>query len=451
MIEQALAYIDLHRERFIEELKTFLRFPSVSRQSAHKQDLRDCARWLAMHFEAIGLEARLIETSGHPIVAARTRGRKPRKLIIYGHYDVQPEDPLGEWLSPPFEPEVRGGFIYGRGSTDDKGQTFAHIMAVEALLSTGAELPCEIEFLIEGEEESDGHGLGDYVKNEAAVLACDAVVVSDTALYDERTPAITYGLRGLLGLEVIVHGPNRDVHSGSYGGAVPNPVNILAGMLARCVDAEGQVLIPGFYDDVLPVEPWERENFERLHYDAENLKRELELERLYEAGGYPVLERIWARPTFDVNGIYGGYMGEGGKTIIPSYAGAKITMRLTPGQDHERLGRQVVKFLHAICPHHVRLEIRDVAGTNPVLVDATSAPVRKAAEALREAFGVEPVMIREGGSIPVVKTFWEALGAPVILMGFGLHSDGAHSPNEHFSLNNLVRGAKASACLIGRF
>ena len=449
MIEPSFRYIEQHRERFLDELKQFLMFPSISRQSRHRQDVANCAAWLRVHLENMGLNAWIVETEGNPIVSAKTRGKSAKKLIIYGHYDVQPEDPLNEWLSPPFQPEVRDGYLYARGATDDKGQLFAHIKGLESLLKTQGSLPCEVQFLIEGEEESGGHALEDYVKAHKAELDAEAIVVSDMAMVDENIPAITYGLRGLVGLELTLRGPCRDVHSGSYGGAVPNPASVLANILARCVGPDGQVLIPGFYDDVRPLEPWERENIKKIHFDDARLMRELELKGLYDSGDAATLERIWARPTFEVNGIYGGYMGEGGKTIIPASAGAKITMRLVPGQDAVKIAKLAVDYLRSVCPAWVSLEISEQSGANPVLVDVSDKIVGTAAKALEACFGAPPIFIREGGSIPVVETFCRELGRPVVLMGFGLAGDMPHSPNERFKIDNFMRGAKTSAWLIG--
>jgi len=449
-IDKTFAYIEQNQQRFLQELQEFLRFPSVSAQSIHKQDLIDCALWLKGHLEKIGLEAKLIETAGHPLVRARGRGTSSRKMLIYGHYDIQPEDPLDQWRTPPFEPVVKNGFIYARGATDDKGQLFAHIKAVESLLKTQGRLPCEIVFLIEGEEESGGSNLADYIKDHKDDLAENTVgvVVSDSSMYDENTPAVTYSLRGVVGLELKITGPQRDVHSGVFGGAVGNPVTVLCQIMARCVGADGRIKIPGFYDGVRQLEPWERDNIEKLAYDDNELVKELKVRQLFGEKGFSTLQRVWARPTFEINGIYGGYTGEGGKTIIPSSATAKISLRLVPHQDPGRIGSSTVEYIKSICPEYAGLEFVGPAGAKPVLFDVNDPLLKSGCEALQAGFGREAVYIGCGGSIPVVNTFWQQLRKPILLMGLGLDSDGAHAPNERFKIDNFVKGAKASAYLL---
>ena len=451
-MEKILEYIESNQERFLEELKTFLRFPSVSAQPAHKQDMINCAQWLVGHLAGIGLETKLIEGDGHPIVRARVKGTSARRLIIYGHYDVQPEDPLDQWLSPPFEPEIRNGKLYARGATDDKGQVFAHIKAIEAVLQTGQALGGEVLFLIEGEEECGGTVLADYIKYEKANLSKDAlgVIVSDCEMLDENTPAITYALRGMVALEIGLKGPNRDLHSGTFGGAVGNPAIGLTSMISGCIQPNGEITIPGFYDDVSPLEDWEKENFTKLPSEDEQLKTDLEVKSLLGPSEMTSLEKTWARPTFEVNGIFGGYQGQGSKTIIPSSAGAKITMRLVPNQDPAKIAQVVKAHLQRICPDFVEMTITDVFSTQPVLFDIKSPLIRSACEALGEGFGQETAYIRCGGSIPVVNTFSQELEKPVLLMGFGLTSDGAHSPNECFSVATFQRAIKASAALLGK-
>ncbi|MDY0357101.1 MAG: dipeptidase [Sedimentisphaerales bacterium] len=448
MTDRIEAYIEENQPRFIEELKEFMRFPSVSAQRAHDGDTRACAEWLVAHLVRLGFDAQLIDVGGQPIVRAAAKGKASRRAVIYGHYDVQPEDPLDEWKTPPFEPTIRDGILYGRGATDDKGQLFAHVKAVESLLATEGRLPCEVVFLIEGEEESGGDALPRYIKQARAELACDAVIVSDSTMYDADTPAITNGLRGILAFEFTIKGPNSDVHSGAYGGAVANPAMVVAQMLAACVSPEGKVLIPHFYDDVAPLEDWEREGFGKLAFDDGALARELDVPRLHGEPGYSTLERLWARPTFEVNGIFGGYQGQRSKTIIPASATAKISIRLVPHQDPARVRDAVFAHLRAVCPDTVRLEIPYSAMSPPVLFDVNTPVIRAAEEALRQGFGREPAFIRCGGSIPVVSTFVEQLQCPVVLMGFGLDSDRPHGPNEHFSLDSFRRGTKAAAHLL---
>ncbi len=448
MTDRVEAYIDANQRRFIEELKQWMRFPSISAQRAHDKDTRACAEWMVEHFRKLGVEAQLIDVGGQPIVRADARGNKSRRVLVYGHYDVQPEDPLDEWKTPPFEPTVRDGILYGRGATDDKGQVFAHVKAVESLLQAEGELPCEVIFLLEGEEESGGDALPRYINRAREELKCDAVIVSDSTMYDANTPAITNGLRGIFAFEVTVKGPNSDIHSGAYGGAVANPAMVLAQILAACVSPDGRILVPHFYDDVAPLEDWERENFRRLAFNDEVLARELNVPHLHGEAGYNTLERLWARPTFEVNGIFGGYQGQRSKTIIPASATAKISARLVPHQAPAKIRELVFKHLRAVCPDTVRLEISEFAMSPPVLFDVNTPVIRAAQEALRKGFGREAAFIRCGGSIPVVSTFVEQLGCPVILMGFGLDSDRPHGPNEHFSLDSFLRGTKAAAHLL---
>jgi len=448
MADKTEAYIDANQERFIEELKEWMRIPSVSAQRAHDGDTRACAEWLVAHFQALGIEAALVERGGHPIVRALGKGKSAQRVMVYGHYDVQPEDPVDQWKTPPFEPTIRDGILYGRGSTDDKGQVFTHIKAVESLLKTEGELPCEVLFLLEGEEECGGESLADYVKEAKDELKPDVVIVSDSTMYDANTPAITYGLRGMVMFEFTLKGPSRDVHSGSYGGAIANPAMVLAQMLSACVDADGKVLIPHFYDDVAPLEDWEAKSLAQLGFDEQAFVAEVGAPRPHGEAGRSTLERIWMRPTFEINGMFGGYMGDGSKTIVPASATAKISCRLVPHQDPARIRDLVAEHIRSICPDTVQLELSDFATSPPVLFDVKDPTFSAAQEALRQGFGSESTFIRCGGSIPVVSTFVEHLGCPVVLMGFGLDSDGPHSPNEHFSLDSFVRGTKAAAHLL---
>ena len=448
MAETIESYIDANRQRFIQELEQLMRFPSVSAQHEHDSDTRACAEWLKEHLSGLGLEACLVDNGGQPIVYARAGGKSSGRVVIYGHYDVQPEGSLDQWETPPFEPTIRDGILYGRGATDDKGQLFAHVKAVEGLLKTEGELPCEVVFLVEGEEESGGDALARYVSQARDELTSEAVIVSDSSMYDEKTPAITYGLRGIFAFEFTVKGPAKEVHSGAYGGAVANPAMVLAQILAACVGSDGKILVPHFYDDVAPLQKWESDNMRRLGFDEHVLERELKVPRPHGEVGHSTLERIWSRPTFEINGIFGGYMGERSKTIIPASATAKISARLVPHQDPARIRDLVFEHIRSICPPAVGLEIREMAMSPPVLFDVDDPAFHAAQEALRRGFGSEPVFIRCGGSIPVVSTFVEQLGCPVVLMGLGLDSDGPHSPNEHFSLDSFIRGTKASAHLL---
>lgn len=448
MAEQIEAYIDANKERFIEELKELMRIPSVSAQRAHDSDTRACAEWLVAHFRALGMEADLVDNGGQPIVRAHAKGEKSQRVMIYGHYDVQPEDPLDQWKTPPFEPTIRDGILYGRGSTDDKGQLFAHVKAVESLLKTEGRLPCEVLFLLEGEEESGGDALGRYVRQAKEELKPDVVIISDSTMYDEKTPAITYGLRGIVLFEFTVKGPEKDVHSGAYGGSIANPAIVLAQILSACAAPDGKVLIPHFYDDVAPLEQWESENMARLGFDEQAFVGEVNAPRPHGEAGHTTLERIWSRPAFEINGIFGGYTGGGSKTIIPASATAKVSARLVPHQNPARICELIAEHIRSVCPDTVRLEMSDFASSPPVMFDINNPAFQATQEALRQGFGSDPVFIRCGGSIPVVSTFVEQFGCPVVLMGLGLDSDGPHSPNEHFSLDSFIRGAKASAHLL---
>jgi acetylornithine deacetylase/succinyl-diaminopimelate desuccinylase-like protein len=448
MTDRIEAYIDANRDRFIEELKQWMRFPSVSAQRQHDQDTRACAEWLKDHLQRLGFESRLIDIGGQPIVRASARGQSSKRVMIYGHYDVQPEDPLGEWQTPPFEPTIRDGILYGRGSTDDKGQVFTHVKAVETLLKTEGKLPCDVTFLLEGEEESGGDALARYVQQAKDELKPDGIIISDSTMYDENTPALTYGLRGIVALEFTVRGPSSDVHSGAYGGAIANPALVLAHILADCVAPDGKILVPHFYDDVAPLEDWERESYRKLNFNDQALAQELNVPKLHGEAGYNTLERLWARPTFEINGLFGGYQGERSKTIIPASATAKLSARLVPHQNPERIRDLIFDHLRSVCPDTVRLEMTDFMSSPPVLFDVNNPAIRAAQEALRKGFGRDTAFIRCGGSIPVVSTFVEHLRCPVLLMGFGLDSDRPHGPNEHFSLDSFLRGTKAAAYLL---
>lgn len=443
------AYIDEHRDRFVEELKDLLRFPSVSAQQSHDADTLACAQWVQKHLADLGLDSELVDQGGQPIVVARAKGQGQGCLVIYGHYDVQPEDPIDQWQTKPFEPVEKDGVIYARGATDDKGQFFAHIKALEALIKTEGELPCDVIFLLEGEEESGGEALPRYVRSDAGrALKPDALIISDGDMYDAQVPAITYGLRGIMTFEMHVKGPGFDLHSGAYGGAVANPTVVLSHLISQCVSVEGKILIPGFYDDLQPLTQWEAQNIEQLQYDDETLRQEVEAPALISDAHHSTLERLWARPTFEVNGLYGGYQGQHSKTIIPSNATAKVSIRLVPGQDLDRVKDRVFGFLRDICPETVTLDLTFTGGGPPVVFDVNTPAMQSACNALKYGFEHEPVFIRTGGSIPVVSTFSEVWGCPVILMGLGLDSDGPHSPNEHFSLTSFVKGIKASAKLL---
>jgi acetylornithine deacetylase/succinyl-diaminopimelate desuccinylase-like protein len=449
-MKMVLEYLKRNQSRFVVELCDYLRFPSVSAQPQHKKDLQACAEWLVNHCRKTGLEAKIFPTAGHPIVVGKTpRDPSPSKphFMVYGHYDVQPPEPVELWKSPPFEPRIEGRSIFARGSTDNKGQHFAHLKAVEAYLKTGTPLPCELTFVIEGEEEVGSTSLAKFLKTQRAELDCDTVVVSDTGMPDLKHPALTYALRGIIAFEITLHGPSRDLHSGIFGGAVDNPAMALSQLLAKLRDKSGRITIPGFYDDVTLLSAYERRQFSRLPIKDRDLEKLLGVKKLFGERGFTPTEQRSARPTFEINGLTSGYQGTGSKTIVPAWARAKITCRLVPDQDPSLIRKIVCDHLKKICPPSVRLEIEAGHGAEAYVVSPTSARAQAALRALRQAFGCEPVLMREGGSIPIVNDFKKILGADTLLLGLGLPEDNAHSPNEKFGLDCFENGQRMSALL----
>lgn len=441
-------YLEQHRQRFEDQLCEFLAIPSVSTDPACATEVQRCATWLSEHVRAIGVpHVEVIQTAGHPIVYAEhcTAGPDAPTLLFYGHYDVQPVDPLHLWTNPPFEPTIRDGNVFARGATDDKGQVFLHIKAIEAMLAVDGSLPVNLKLLIEGEEEIGSPNLAPFVEQHRDKLACDAVVVSDTSMFAPGEPSIVYGLRGLAYLQIDIQGPNRDLHSGSYGGAVVNPINALAHIIAQLKDANGLITVPGFYDAVLDLTPQERTSLNALGYSDERLKADVTVAAVSGEPGYTTIERLGARPTLDVNGILGGFTGEGAKTVLPARAMAKISMRLVPHQTHTDIAEKVMNYITSIAPEGTTVSVKDLHGADPVLVDITSPAITTAAKALEETFGTPCRFTREGGSIPVVLLFDTVLRAPTVLMGFGLNNENAHSPDEHFSLANYHTGMHAVA------
>jgi succinyl-diaminopimelate desuccinylase len=442
------AYLDANARRFESELIDLLRIPSVSTDPEHAGDVRRAADFVAKDLGNIGLEAEVIPTAGHPVVYAEWLGAAGAPtVLVYGHYDVQPPDPLELWITPPFEPTVRDGNLYARGATDDKGQMMTHVKSVEAWMKTEGRLPVNVKFLIEGEEEIGSEHLAPFVRAEAARLAADCCVISDTCQFAAGVPAITYGLKGIVYYEVRLRGPARDLHSGSFGGSVANPANALARMLGALVDGGGRVQVPGFYDDVAPLADWERRQFAELPFDEAAYKRQHGVEALFGEEGYTTLERRWARPTCDVNGLFGGFRGEGSKTIVPAEAGAKVSFRLVPHQDPKKITAAFRGFLAGLCLPGIQMEVREFHNSPAVLTPVESPAVQAAGRAIEQGFGARPVFIREGGSSPVVTTFHEALGLDTLLLGWGLPDDNTHSPNEKFCLADFHRGIKASAHL----
>jgi acetylornithine deacetylase/succinyl-diaminopimelate desuccinylase-like protein len=444
------AYLEAHRADFEEQLKAMLRIPSVSAQPQHDADTRRAASMIRDDLAAMGLEAELIETKRHPIVYSEWLGAPGEPtLLVYGHYDVQPAEPLEPWLSPPFDPTVRDGNVYARGATDDKGQMLTHLKAAEAWLKTAGRLPVNVRFLIEGEEEVGGASLEAYVAENAARLACDFAVISDTSQFAPGIPAITYGLKGLAYFELLIQGANRDLHSGTFGGAVANPINALCAILAGLKGPDGRIQIAGFYDDVRPLEAWERAEFAKLPFSEADFQRDLAASALAGEEGYTTLERKWARPTCDINGIFGGYSGPGPKTVLPCKAGAKLSFRLVPDQDPKAVDRQFREHVARACPPGVTYEIITHHGAPAVLVDVDTPGVRAATRAVEAGFGTRPVFMREGGSIPVVGLIKQHLGVDTLLLGWGQNDDNLHGPNEKFSLADFHRGIKSAAHLLG--
>ncbi|HZL45685.1 MAG TPA: dipeptidase [Opitutaceae bacterium] len=448
-MKAVLGYLSTHQPRFVDELCELLRFPSVSAQPQHRQDVHACAAWLVQHCRRIGLNAELCPTPGHPVVLARTprrAGTRPH-FLVYGHYDVQPPEPFDLWHSPPFEPTIRGRNLIARGAADNKGQHFAHLKAVEAYLKTGTALPCDLTFVLEGEEETGSASLPRFLRAHQSELRCAAVVISDTGIPAKNLPALTYALRGVASLEVTLRGPSRDLHSGIFGGSVENPAMALCQLLAKLRDAKGRVTIPGFYKDVVALTPLERKQLRHLPGSEESHRRFVGVPALYGETGFSSLERVTARPTFEINGLTSGYQGEGGKTIVPAWARAKITMRLVAHQQPEKILKAAAAWLRRLCPPTVRLEISPGHGAPPYLVEPTGAQVQAALQALRAAFRHEPVLIREGGSIPIVTDFQRILGADTLLLGLELPDANAHSPDEKFDLDCFAAGQRMSALL----
>ncbi len=444
-----LEYLNKEKESRLEELFTFLRFPSVSAQSAHKNDVNACADWLKKHLTDIGLSAEVCPTDGHPVVyAERIVSDDLPTVLIYGHYDVQPPEPLELWNSGPFEPVIVDDAIYARGATDDKGQVFAHIKALESHLKTNGELPLNVKMLIEGEEEVSSANLPKFIEANRDKLKADIVVVSDGSQFAPGKPAVTYGLRGLVFVEVKVTGPDRDVHSGSFGGAIENPIHALCEIIAGLKDENHHITIDGFYDDVDPVTDFEKESWKKLAVDDTEYAKGLGIPEVVGEKGFTTLERTWRRPTLDVNGITGGYQGEGAKTIIPSWATCKITMRMVPSQDPVKISASAVKKIKELAPKGVTVEVFEREAV-PAVETPTDGPWLEAAgRALKAGFGVEPLFMKEGGSIPVVGVFKELLGLNTLLIGFGQHDDNAHSPNEKYRYNDFEGGCRTAVALL---
>ena len=446
----ATEFLQGSREKSLGELNEWLRIPSVSAKSEHRADTASAAEWLANRMRDAGLQTvEIVPTAGHPVVLGEWRGAPSGAptLLVYGHYDVQPPEPLDEWHTPPFEPTVRDGKLFARGSVDDKGQVYLHLKAVEAHLANGGALPVNVIFCVEGEEEIGSPNLAAFLARNAGRLKCDAVMISDTTMFAPGLPSITIGLRGLAYMEIRVQGPQSDLHSGVYGGAVVNPANALAKIISQLHDENGRVTVPGFYDRVRELSADERAAIAGLPFEEETLRAEVGAAALGGEKGYSALERVWARPTLDVNGLLSGYTGEGAKTVLPGRAMAKVSMRLVPDQDFKEVERLFTSHVLSLAPPGVRVEVEALHGGQPWYAEPSGPLFDAAKRALARAFGREPVTIREGGSIPIVQAFQETLGAPVVLIGFGLPGENAHAPNEWMSVDNFHRGAEAIAAL----
>jgi succinyl-diaminopimelate desuccinylase len=442
-------YLTSQRSRFESDLSDWLRMASVSTDPAFAGEVQRAANWLADRFRGLNLTTRIIPTVGHPIVYAESPAVPGAPtVLVYGHYDVQPPDPLNEWITPPFEPTVRDGKLYARGSTDDKGQMLTHLLGAEAWLKTTGQLPVQLKFLIEGEEECGSQGLNEFLagKYDAALgqssldlIRSDIVVISDSSQYGPGQPAVTYGLRGICYYELRLSGPRQDLHSGSFGGAVTNPANALSQILAAFLDKSGRIQVPGFYDDVLPLTAAERQQFTDLKFDDAAFMESLGIKAMTGEEGYSTLERRWARPTFDINGLWSGYQGEGAKTVLPARAGAKFSFRLVPHQDPVKIHASLEAWLKKLCPPGIEMELVDMHSAPGSVVPLDSPYMQAARAAITRGFGKAPVFIRSGGSIPVVNTFAQKLGIGTLLLGWGQDDDNPHSPNEKFLREDFHR------------
>jgi acetylornithine deacetylase/succinyl-diaminopimelate desuccinylase-like protein len=448
-MDKVIDYINVNRDRYLEELKALLAIPSISALPQHAADVRRCAEWCADEMRRIGLEnVRLIDTAGNPVVYGDWLHADGQPTILfYGHYDVQPVDPLELWESPPFEATVRDGEIYARGSADDKGQVFMHFKAIEAHLKQSGKLPVNIKIILEGEEEVGSANLDDFIRAHKSELGADVVVISDSPMFDRGVPSMCYGLRGLVYFQLDLRGSSTDLHSGSFGGAVANPAMVLAQVLAQMKDRGGRIKIPGFYDDVLPLTEEERNAWASLPFNEKKYKKDFGIPKVFGESDYTTLERTWARPTFEVNGLLSGFTGEGAKTVLPAVAMAKVSMRLVPNQKPDTIAQLFEDYLRKVTPKTVELKITRMHGGKPWMTSYDNPYVQAAGRAIEKGFGKPPVFTREGGSIPVVSTFQEELGLPSVLFGVGLPDENAHAPNEKLDVSNFHNGIIASAIL----
>lgn len=446
-MEEVIGFIKNNFENYLGELKDYLRIPSISTLDDHKDEMVKCANFVADKFKAAGMNnIQIFKTEGHPLVYSEWLNQpgKPT-VLIYGHYDVQPVDPIELWNSNPFEPTIIDNKIYARGANDNKGQSFVHIKSVEAFMKTTGSLPVNVKFLFEGEEEVGSDSLAKFLTEQKELLKCDCILISDTSMYAPNVPTITYGLRGLLYMEIEVTAANKDLHSGSFGGAVANPINELAKIISKLQDKNGKATIPNFYKDVVPVSKEERENFKKLKLSDKQFAKELNVKELAGEKGYTTLERLWVRPTLDCNGIIGGFTEKGAKTVLPSKALAKVSMRLVPDQEPAKIAKDFIKYVKSLAPKSVKIDVRTLHYGSPGMTTLENFAIKAASIALQKAFNKKTVFTREGGSIPIVIDFIKKLKAPAVLMGLGLDSDDIHSPNEHFRIENFEKGLLSSA------
>jgi len=448
-MNNVIDFINVNRDKYLDELKALLAIPSISALPAHAADVKRCADWCADEMRRIGLQnVRLIETPGYPVVYGDWLGAPGAPTILfYGHYDVQPVDPLELWESPPFEATIRDGEIYARGSADDKGQVFMHFKAVEAHLTQNGRLPVNIKFILEGEEEVGSANLDDFVRAHRSDLAADVVVISDSPMFARGVPSICYGLRGLVYFQIDLRGSSTDLHSGSFGGAVANPAFVLAQMIAQMKDRGGRIRVPNFYDDVVPLTDEERQAWAALPFNEKKYRKDFGIPKVFGETDYTTLERTWARPTLEVNGLLSGFTGEGAKTVLPAVSMAKISMRLVPNQDPNRIAELFDAYVRKLTPKTMELKITRMHGGKPWMTSFDNPYVQAAGRAIEKGFGQKPVFTREGGSIPVVSTFQEELGLPSVLFGVGLPDENAHAPNERLDVANFQGGIIASAIL----
>ena len=445
-MENVLGYIEANKGRYLEELRDLLAIPSISTNPENKPDIDRCARWIADHLSAIGMKnTKVYPTKGHPVVYSEWLGAPGKPTVLmYGHYDVQPVDPLDLWTTPPFEANVRGENLYARGSADDKGQIFIHFKSIEAYLKNTGSLPVNLKLLIEGEEEIGSDNLPAFVKEHKQMLKADLVLISDTSMYGRNMPSVCYGLRGLSYMQIEVTGPKGDLHSGSFGGSIHNPIQAISEIIAQLHDKNGRITIPGFYNDVRKLTAKERAAFKRLPWNDKKYAAEVGVRQLYGEKGFTTLERLWARPTLECNGIWGGFTGDGAKTVLPSKAYAKISMRLVPDQHSAKIAKLFEKYIHKIAPKSVHVKVTFVHGGEAAITPLESPGVKAAAKALEKGFGKKPLFQREGGSIPIVVSFKELLGLDTVLLGFGVPDENALAPNEFINLNHFYGGIRTA-------